>query len=147
MRRIRRHGQMRELVNDWDRRNIHRVSRVGLKGSNAALAQNHLVVPARHDVFRRQQQLFQRGRDPALEQHRLAYLPQLAQQIKVLHVARSYLQNIHIGQHHRNLRNLHHLTDYEKFEFLSRLAHQLQRVFSVPLKRIRRTTRLECPAS
>ena len=96
MRRICRHRQVRELVNDRNRRNIHGVPRVGLKGSNAALAQDHVVVSAGHNVFRRQQHLLQRCGDPTLQQHRLAYLAQFAQQIEILHVARAHLQNIHV---------------------------------------------------
>src|SRR5579863_2882388 len=137
---------MRQLVNDRNRRNIHRVARVRFERSDPPLAQDHIVISPGHYVFRREQQFFQRRRNPSFHQNRLAHLPQFAQQIKVLHVARPNLQNIHIRQHHRNLRNLHHFADHQQIEFLSRFAQQFQRIFAMPLKRVRRTSRLECPA-
>ena len=124
------HGQVRQLFDDGDRRNIQRVARISFKSADAALAQNHLVVAARHDVLGGKQQLFQRGRDAALEQHRLAHFAQFAQQIEILHVARAHLQNVHVVEHQRDLRNLHHFTDRQQLVLISRGAQQFERLFA-----------------
>ena len=83
----------------------------GFVGADAALAQDHVVVAAGQDVLARQQQLLDGGRDAALEQHRLAHLAQLAQQVEVLHVARAHLEAVDVGQHGLDLRDLHDLAD------------------------------------
>lgn len=53
-------------------------------------------VAACHDVLSAHQPLLNRVRQPALEQNRLMRLAQHLQQLKVLHVARANLNNIHI---------------------------------------------------
>src|SRR5207248_1294639 len=125
---------MRELVNYGNRRDIERVAGVGLKGANAALAEDHVVVAARHDVFGREQQLFQGRRDAALQQHRLAYLTEFTKQIEILHVARSHLQNVNIRQHERDLRNRHDLADHQQLVLVSALAQQRERLLAETLK-------------
>ena len=54
--------QMRKLLHHRDRGNIHRVARVSFESADAALAQNHFVVAAGENVFRREQQFFDGGR-------------------------------------------------------------------------------------
>ena len=103
-----------------NRRNIHGVTSIGFESADAALAQNHVVVAARHDVFGGEQQFFQRGRDAALEQHRLLDLAQLAQQVEVLHVAGADLEDVDVRQHQRDLRDLHHLADHQQAEMRRR---------------------------
>src|SRR2546427_4968652 len=138
---------MRQLLDDGDSGNIQRVASIGLEGANAALAQNHVVIAAGHDVFRRKQQLFESGGDAALEQHRLLDLAQLAQQIKILHIARAHLQDIHVRQHERDLRNLHDFADHQHVETIARLAQQFKSLFAHTLKRIWRTARFKRAAA
>ena len=88
--------QMRELLHHRNRRDIHRVARVGFESADAALAQNDFVVAAGEDVFGGEQQFFDGGGDAALQQHRLAQLAEFAQQIEILHVARADLQDVGI---------------------------------------------------
>ena len=47
--------------------------------------------------------------DAALQQHRLADVAELAQQVEVLHVARADLEAVDVGQHQLDLRDLHDL--------------------------------------
>ncbi len=82
---------MRQLLHHRNRRNIHGVACVVFERADAALAQNHIVIATGKDVFGGKQQLFDCRRDAAFKQHRLALLPELAQQVEVLHVARSDL--------------------------------------------------------
>ena len=90
---------------------VHGVARGRFVGANAALAEDHVVVSAGHDVLARQQQFLNRRGDAPLQQNGLARLTQLAQQVEVLHVARPHLETIHIGQHGLDLRDLHHLAE------------------------------------
>ena len=46
---------------------------------------------------------------PALEQHGLAHVPQLAQQREVLHVARADLVDVDVAVHQLDLAEVHHL--------------------------------------
>ena len=137
VRRIGSHGQVRQLLDDRNSGNIQRVARVGFESADAALAQNHVVVSARHDVFGGEQQLFERGRDAALEQHRFFDLAQFAQQIEILHVARAHLEDVNVGQHQRDLRNLHDLADHQQIEMLAGLAQKLEPFLPHSLERIR----------
>ena len=43
--------QVSQLAQHRDGRQIQRVARVGFKGADAALAQNHLLIAFTHDVF------------------------------------------------------------------------------------------------
>src|SRR5256885_14564203 len=119
MRRIRGHRQMRKLVDDGNRANVECVAGVGLESTNAALTQNYIVVSARHDVLGGKQQLFDGGGDAALQQCRLLHFAQFAQQIEILHVAGAYLEDVDVGEHYRNLRNLHDFADYQQFELIT----------------------------
>ena len=126
-----------------NRRNVHRIPRRRFVSPNPALAQNHVVVPARHDVLARQQQLLNRGRNPPLQQNRLPHLPQFPQQVEVLHIPRAHLEQIRVRQHRLDLRDLHHLGYRQQPMGLRRLAHQFEARNPHPLKRVRRTARLE----
>ena len=121
-------------MNDWNRGNVHGVAGVSLERPNAALAQDNFVVAARQQIFRRTQQFFDGGRDAALEQHRFAHLAQFAKQVEILHISRAHLEDVDIGQHQFDLRNLHDFADHQQFEMIARLAQQLQSVKPQPLK-------------
>jgi hypothetical protein len=106
--------EMRKLLHHRYGRNVHSVARIVFESADAALAQDHVVVAARQDVFCGQQQLFDGGRNAALQQHRLALIPQLAQQIVILHVARAHLEDIGILADQRNLRLVHDFADHQQ---------------------------------
>ena len=53
VRRIGNDRQMGKLLHDRNRRDVHRVSRVGFKGADAALAKDDVVVPAGEQIFGR----------------------------------------------------------------------------------------------
>ncbi len=135
---------MRKLVHNRDRGNIQRISRVSFERANAALTSNDVVIPASHNVFSGEQQFFKRRRNPALQQDWSFQFSQFAQQIEILHIPRAHLQNVHVRQHHFDLRNFHHLADHQQVELVSGFAQKFKRFESQSLKRIRRATRLEC---
>src|SRR5208337_215075 len=146
MRRVRGNRQVRQLVDNRNRRNVERVARIGLEGPNAPFAQDNLIVAARHDVFSREQQFFDGGGDAPLQQHRLADLAQFAQQVEVLHVARTHLEDVDVGQHQLDLRNLHDFADHHQPVAVAGFTQQLQRLQPKTLKGVGRTARLESTA-
>ena len=75
-------------------REVEREARRGLERADAALAQHHVLVALLEDVVGGHQQLVERRRQPALEQHRLAELAGDLEQRVVLHVARADLDHV-----------------------------------------------------
>ena len=77
-----------------DRAEVEREARRGLERADAALAEDHVLVALLEDVVGGLQQLVQRRRQPALEQHGLAELARDLEQRVVLHVARADLDDV-----------------------------------------------------
>src|SRR5438045_9094761 len=61
----------------------------------------------------------------------------------VLHVARTNLKNIHVAEHHLDLRWVHDFADGEELEFLGGFTHELEALFSHALEGVRGGARLE----
>ena len=77
-------------------REIERVAGVLGEGTDAAFAQNDVVIAFRHNVFGRKQPFLQGRRHPTLEQHRQLRTPDPPKQRVVLHVARANLNHVGI---------------------------------------------------
>ena len=75
---------------------------------------------------------------PRLSRRRLFHLAQFAQQVEVLHVARADLEDVDVGQHKLDLRDLHDLADHEQVELVARFAQQLEAFEAEALERVRR---------
>src|SRR5271170_7147771 len=116
---------MGKLVDNGNRGNVQSIARVSFEGADSALTQNDIVIPTGHDVLGGEQQFLESRGNPALQQDRLLHLPQFAQQIEILHIAGADLQNVNIGCHDVDLRNLHDLADDEQFETVAGLPQQL----------------------
>src|ERR671910_914999 len=71
VRRVDDDGKVRLLLQHRHGGDVERVSRRGLEGLDPALAEHHLVVALAHDVLGGHQELLDRGRRRALEEHRL----------------------------------------------------------------------------
>src|SRR5215813_1999316 len=100
---------MRELLEHGNCSDVERVSKVRLESTDSSLAQNYLMVTARHDVFGREQCFFNRSRRTALEKHWLVNSTDLSQKIEILHVAGADLQYVYVANKQRYLRGFHHL--------------------------------------
>ena len=85
---------MRDPLDVRDRREVERVARVVGERAHAALAEDDLVVALGEEVLGREQQLLDRRRHAALEEHGLAQAAEPLQQREVLHVARADLQAV-----------------------------------------------------
>ena len=64
-------------------------------------------------------------------------MAKLAQEIEVLHVARTHLEAVDVRKHRLNLRDLHHLRDDQQAGLVGHLAQQLQPVKPHALKAVR----------
>ena len=92
--RVGDHRQMRQSLHQRDGRQVEQVARHRVEAANAALAEDHLIVALGEDVFGAHQQVDDRRRHAALEQHRLLHPADGAQQGIVLHVARADLNAV-----------------------------------------------------
>ena len=121
---------------------VESIARVIRERPHSALAQDHLVVPLAHDVFGRHQKFFQRRRQPALQQHRLPLASRFLQQGKILHVPGANLNHVRVLGHQLQRLMVDRLRHDPQPEPLPDLRHDLQRFFTQPLERIRRSPRL-----
>ena len=137
---------MGQTFQQRNRRNIQRVAGHGFKGADAAFAQNHLFVAARHDVFGAHQQLFDGTGQTAFQQNRLVDFAQLFQQLKVLHIARAHLNDIHILEQ-LQMRSGHDLGHDRQTGFGAGFAQQFQPFGAQALERIGRGAGLERAAT
>src|SRR5574341_1563686 len=133
---VHHHRQMRQFLNQRHRGQVERVAHLRLEGPDAPLAQDHLVIAARHDVFRGQQKFFDRCGQPALEQHRLVLPADLAQQPEVLHIAGADLQDIRVLSDQLDIPRIHDLGDDRQSRGLLGLGQVLQALLGQPLKRV-----------
>ena len=105
---------------------VERVARRGLERADAALAQHHVRVALLEDVVGRHQQLVERGRQPALEQHRLAELAGDLEQRVVLHVARADLDHVGVLGDRVGVLGVEELGDDRQAGLRARLGEDLQ---------------------
>ena len=139
--------EMRQPAQDWNGIEVEGVARGGLKGSNAALAEDELRVSSGQDVLRGEEPLLNRPREASLQHHGHARSPDRIEEREVLHVASANLK--HVGElgHHINLRRLHHLRDDGETRALPRLREEAEPIKTEPLEGVRRGARLEGPAA
>ena len=96
MARVHHHRQVGQLLELGHRGQIQRVSCIGFKGTDAPLAEDDLLVAAGHDVLGAHEQLLEGVGKAALQKHRLMDAAQLLQKVKILHITRPDLDDIHI---------------------------------------------------
>ncbi len=75
---------------------VQGVAHTGLKGADAALAEDNVLVALGHDVLGAHHELFQRVGQAALEQHRLFLAADGLEQLKVLHIAGTHLDEVYV---------------------------------------------------
>src|SRR5271168_1736334 len=144
---IQNHRQVRQFLQRRNRRDVASVSRHRFKRANPPLAQNHLGISVRRNIFRGHQQFFYRAAQPALQQHRPAALSERLQQHEILHVARTHLHHVGIFRDQFHVAVAHHFRDNSKPRRFFRFLQQLQSFFFHPLEVVRRSTRLERAAA
>ena len=121
------------LVDDRHSGEVEGVAGVLLKGADAALTEDDLLVAAGHDVLGAHDPLFDGIAEAALEQNGLVHLAHSLEQLEVLHIAGADLHHVHIflelgdallahqlgdDGHTGGLPGLHHVKDALSLEAL-----------------------------
>ena len=146
MARIDDDRQVRQLMEHRHGGKIERVSRIIVKRADAALAEDDLLVAARHDVLGAHQQLLERSGETALEQNGLAEPSELLEQVEVLHIARADLNDVHIREKVER-GGAHDLGNDRKPGFLPGDLQKLETRGGKALKIVGRGARLEGAAA
>ena len=145
--RVDDHGQVREAVQDGDHREVDRVARGRLVGADAAFAEHHVRVAARHDVLGAHEQFLEGGAHAALEENGLLRVrAHLLQEVEVLHVARTDLDHVHVVEQ-LELLDAHELGHHGEARLALRLDENLEAALAQPLERVGGRARLERAAA
>src|SRR5690242_13502600 len=147
VRRIGDHREMRKFFDDGDSCDVEGVAGVGLEGTDAAFAEDDVVIAAGENVFGTEEKLFHGGGHAALEEDRFADFAESAEKIIILHVAGADLEDVDIFGHHTDLRKVHDFADGKETEFVGGFAHELEACFAEALKSVGRGARLEGPGA
>src|SRR5260370_25299456 len=86
--------QMAQALNGGNNAQVERVARVIGESSHSALAQDHLVIAFRENIFGGHQEFLERIGHTALQQYWLARAAGAAQQREILHIARADLNAV-----------------------------------------------------
>ena len=89
-------GQVGHFVEHDHPRKVEGVAHTGLEGADAALAEDDVLVALGHDVLGTHHELFQRVGEAALEQDGLLLAADGLEQLEVLHVAGTDLDEVHV---------------------------------------------------
>src|SRR5918994_822669 len=134
--------QVREPAQNRDRHQVEREAVARLVGSDAALAEHHLLVALLQHVLTRHEELLERRGQPALQQHRLARAAHLGEQRVVLHVARAELDDVGHLEHRLEVAHVHQLGHDRQAGLGLRLSEQPQPGLAEALEGVGRRARL-----
>ncbi len=147
VRRVDPDRQVGQLVDERHGGHVERVAVGRLEGPDAALAEDHVRVAARHDVLGRHQPLLDRAREASLEEHRPSDPPDGHQERVVLHVPGADLEDVGVLGDVLHLARLHHLGDDRQARPLARLGEEAEPLEPEPLERVGAGPRLEGAAA
>ena len=136
------HRQVRQLFQHRYGGNIQRVPGIGLEGADPPFAEDHILIAARHDIFRAHEQFLIGTHETPFEQDGLFQFAQLLEQFKVLHVAGTNLDHIHLLKIFQ-LGEVHQLGDDGQTGGFLRLQQQFDPSPLHPLKTVRTRPGLE----
>ena len=140
--------QVAHALHRCHRRKIERISRRLLKGTNAALAEDDIMISLRHDVFRTHQPFLDRRRHPALQKHRHMETADRFQKIEVLHISRADLDEVDLLlQEHADLVRTHELRHDGELLFSGRGDQHIEPLLAKSLERVGGRSRLERAAA
>ena len=131
------------MLQDRNRTQIERRPGRRLERLDPALAEDDPLVPLLGDVLGRHQQLLDRRRHPALQQHRLVRAPHLGQEEEVLAIPRADLDHVRVLQDRLDVPRIHQLRHHRQPCLVARRTQDLQPLVAEPLERVRRCPRLE----
>src|SRR5215211_3060279 len=134
--------QVGQLAKHRHRHQVEREALTRLVGADAALAEHHVLVALLEDVLRGHQELLERRRVPALQEHRDARAAHLGEQRVVLHIARAELHHVGHREHWLQVAHVHQLGHYRQAGLGLRLRQQAQARLAEALERVWRRARL-----
>ena len=143
---VHNNGQVGHLVQHHHTGKVEGVAHAGLKGADAALAEDDILVALSHDVLGAHHELFQRIGKAALEQHRLLLTADGLEQLKVLHVAGTHLNEVYILEQGQVL-GVHDLGHDGSTGGAACQLEQVEALAAHTLKGVRRGAGLECAAA
>ena len=142
MGRVNDNRQMAHALEHRNGGNIQRVAGVLLVGADAALAEDNVLVAARHDVLSAHQEFLHGVCEAALEQDGLAGLTEFFQQLEVLHIACADLETVALVHEDVDVRRIGDLGNDRQTGCLVRLVQQLQTLSLQTLEGVRGRARL-----
>src|SRR5581483_1836014 len=147
MGRVDDHGQVRLLLEHGDRADVEREPCRRLERLDAALAEDHLGVPLLDDVLGRHEEVLDRRRRAALQQHGLRRPADLGEEREVRHVARADLDDVDRIDDRLDVARIHELGDERQTGLVAGLLENLERLLAEPLEGVGRRARLEGAAA
>ena len=138
MRRVGDDRQVRELVHHRDGREVEEVAGRRVEAADAALAQNHVVVPLGQEVLGGQEELLDRRRQAALQEHRLPGAAGRLEEREVLHVARADLDDVRDFPYGPHAFGVHRLRADQEARLFARFGQKPQSGSPQALERIGR---------
>lgn len=120
-------------MEDGDSGQVQGIAGGSLKGTDAPLAEDHVLVAPGHDVLRAHQQLLDGVGQAPLDEDGLSRLAQLLQKLKVLHVPGAHLDDVHVLEE-RQVVGVHDLGDDGQSGLPLGLQQQLDAVAFRPWK-------------
>ncbi|MNB87449.1 hypothetical protein D3C75_344490 [compost metagenome] len=145
--RVGNNRQVAQALKHRNCRQVKRITGIGFEGTDTALAQHDITVASGQNVFSRVQKLIVGRAEAAFEQHRAAAGSELAQQIKILHIACAYLQNICMLRTNIHVLRSHNLSDSQQAMLLTGFCHHSQAFNANALEAVWTGPRLKCAAA
>ena len=142
MGRVNDDRQMAHALEHRNGGNIECVAGVLLVGADAALAEDNVLVAARHDVLGAHQKFLHGVCEAALEQDGLAGLTEFFQQLEVLHIACADLEAVALVHEDVDMRRIGDLGNDRQSGCFVCLVQQLQTLGLQALERVRGRARL-----
>jgi hypothetical protein len=112
MARVYKNRQMGKLLQEGNGTQVQGISPRGFKSPNPPFTGNDLAIPLRRDVLCREEKLLNRGAQTTLEQHWVIDLSHLGQELAVLHVSGTNLEDIRIPANQIDIHRVQYFRDY-----------------------------------
>ena len=138
---------MRATPEIWDDREVERVAHRRLERADAALAENDVLVAARHDVLGAHKEFLQRRGHATLQKNWLLRVgTNFLKEIEVLHVPRANLDHVDVVEE-VDVLEVHKLGDDRKPRLALRSEEHVEPGLAEALERVRGGARLERAAA
>ena len=139
-------GQVGHLMKHDHAGEVEGVAHTGLKGADAALAENDVLVALGHDVLGAHDELLEGVGETALEQDRFFLTAYSLEQFEVLHIAGAHLDEVYVLEE-RQMFGVHDLGDDGRAGGTAGQLEQVETLAAHPLKGVGGSAGLERTAA